>query len=171
MKVTLRPGSTFKQLLVHNESDEVAESWKNISLESILKTPDMGGLFVVNLMQAALNRLVESCEELTETIDPLIINENSTALENASELNSEDRQLHMQIILMKVESTKLMLQHLQNLLNFYVEHVLFATKFEKKIEGLSLQELLRCTVSASKSVRGFWFDWKMMSNYSNEAQP
>ncbi|CAH1635865.1 unnamed protein product [Spodoptera littoralis] len=145
--------------------------WNSVPVKDFLKKPKTREWFVTSIIEVALNQLRESCDELENTISPLIINYGSTPMDNASGLNTEENQFDMKLILLEVASAKLVLQDLQNRMNFYTYNIDVATHLKKKIGGLSLQGLLRYTVSAMTSVRGTWIDWKVLSHYSNVAKP
>ncbi len=166
LKVLSRTSFTFERTPGYDESDSMYKFLKRTSVKDILKLPDMRSRFVFTVIQVALNRLVESCNDLEMTIDPLIINDESTPLENVIGLNTEESQLNMKVIMLEVKTEKLVLQDLQNRVNFYMKQVLYASHFPKKIGGLSLQGLLRYTASAMTSVRGSWIEWKTLSHYS-----
>ncbi|CAD6243691.1 GSCOCT00013106001.2-RA-CDS [Cotesia congregata] len=153
------------------ESDDMYIFWNSVPVKDFLKKPKTREWFVTSIIEVALNQLRESCDELEKTISPLITNHESTPMDNASGLNTEENQFDMKVILLEVTSAKLVLQDLQNRMNFYTYNIDVATHLEKKLGGLSLQGLLRYTVSAMTSVRGSWIDWKVLSHYSSVAKP
>ncbi len=166
LKVISRTSFTFEQTPGYDKSDNMYKFWKGTSVKDILNLPDLRSRFVFTVIQVALNRLVESCDDLEKTINPLIINDESKPLENSIGLNTEESQLDMNVVLLEVKTEQLVLQDLQNRVNFYMKQVLYATDFPKKIGGLSLQGLLRYTASAMTSVRSSWIEWKTLSHYS-----
>ncbi|CAH0720432.1 unnamed protein product, partial [Brenthis ino] len=153
------------------ESDDMYMFWNSVPVKDFLKKPRTREWFVTSIIEIVLNRLMESCDELEKTISPLITNHESTPMDNASGLNTEENQFDMKVILLEVTSAKLVLRDLQNRMNFYKNNIDVATHLEKKIGGLSLQGLLRYTVIAMTSVRGSWIDWKVLSHYSYVAKP
>ncbi|KAG8035034.1 hypothetical protein G9C98_001524 [Cotesia typhae] len=153
------------------ESDDMHMFWMSVPVKDFLKNPKTREWFVMRIIQVSLNLLKESCDELEKTISPLINIYESMPMDNASGLNTEENQFDLKVILLEVKSAKFVLQNLQNRMDFSRNNIEVATRLEKKIGGLSVQELLRYTVSAMTSVRGTWIDWKILSHYSNVAKP
>lgn len=153
------------------ETDDMHIFWNSVPVKDFLKKPKTREWFVMRIIQVVLYQLKESCEELEKTISPLIINYGSAPMDNANGINTEENQFDIKVILLEVKSAKLVLQDLQNRMDFYRTNIDVATRLGKKIGGLSVQGLLRYTVSVMKSVRGTWIDWKILSHYSDVAKP